>query len=99
MSSPPPGASHPATEARFLVNERFEAVAIAFDGKALEFHCNSAFAPGQPVRLTQGALGIEGRVLGCRRDDAAEAFAIRLRLVSLSKPNRARLAALFSAAQ
>lgn len=68
--------------------------AESWDGAVLVVTSPRAFAPGAPVRLELGALGVEGKALGSKkRDDGS--FEVRLRAVNLRREQRAALDALF----
>ncbi len=70
-------------------------------GNMLTFEGASALAPGAPVTLTGARadgtpFSIEGRTLGSHKPSAeSPRFEIRVRLVNLTKPDRAWLVALF----
>ena len=76
------------------VDQGGEGEAISLTGEVLEVVIDRPYAPGAPVRLRlargDGEMTLEGRTIGSKRRSDAR-FDVRLRLVSLTREQRANL--------
>ena len=67
-----------------------EGEALRLEGERLEIISPTAFAPGQPLSFTAGALHLEARSQGSKKRDDGR-FDVRLRLINFSRVKRERL--------
>jgi hypothetical protein len=76
------------------VEQGGEGDALTVAGEVLHIVIDRPYAPGAPISMTitraDGALGLRGKTIGSKRRDDGR-FDVRLRLVSLSRTDRARL--------
>ena len=68
---------------------------LEFVGEILTFEAPRAYAPGQPLTFgvdhPEGPIGLSGKTIGSKRIDERR-FEVRVRLVSLRRRDRERLA-------
>jgi hypothetical protein len=78
------------------VDQGGEGEAVSLAGEVLHVVIDRPYAPGAPVRLRlardDGEMTLEARTIGSKRRDDAR-FDVRLRLVSLTREQRAKLTA------
>ena len=79
-----------------LVEQGGEGEALSVAGEVLHLVIDRPYAPGAPVSMTvtraDGELRLRGKTIGSKRRDDGR-FDVKLRLVSLSRIDRARLTA------
>jgi len=68
--------------------------AESWDGTVLVVTSPRAFAPGAPLKIEHGELGIEAKSIGSKRRDDGN-FVVRVRVVNLRRDQRLALDALF----
>lgn len=78
------------------VDQGGEGEAISLAGEVLHVVIDRPYAPGAPIAMrlarADGEMKIEGRTIGSKRRDDAR-FDVRVRLVSFTREQRARLGA------
>jgi hypothetical protein len=77
------------------VEQGGEGEALSVAGEVLHIVIDRAYAPGAPISMSvaraDGELGLRGKTIGSKRREDGR-FDVKLRLVSLSRVDRERLA-------
>ena len=83
---------------KLKLDGRYAGVLVGVQGEKIEVRSERAYPPGAPLQLElhvgDSALCLRGKSLGSRRVDETR-FALKVRLVSLSRSERESLAELY----